>query len=193
MGSHEELVELCERMWQGERPIDTYREVGRLFEVTPDVALVLGFGNVAAVRTQDGLVLADTSQAAHITPILASLRAWDASRVDTVVYTHAHFDHAGGAAAIDDEAARRFDPPVRVVAHENVAGRFQRYRETAGYQAVINARQFRSRTGSGSARAWTTWREPDLTFAKGIDLTIGGMPVQRSVGAGLLGWGSARG
>ncbi|MGH7753016.1 MAG: alkyl sulfatase dimerization domain-containing protein, partial [Gemmatimonadales bacterium] len=169
-----EIHDLAERSWNGERTVDAYRDAGRLFEVADDVALTLGFGNVIAIRTGEGLVLVDTSQGAHIEAILAAIHAWDQAPVDTVIYTHGHFDHAGGMAAIDADAAARGQSRPRVVAHENVPLRFARYAETSGYNAVINRRQFRTRaTTSGDRDRWEHWREPDITYRGTLELKVG--------------------
>jgi len=50
-------------------------------------------------------------------------------------------------------------PAIRVVAHENVTSRFERYKATAGYNSHINSRQFQVKT------SWpTTFRYPDVTY-----------------------------
>ncbi|MCC6381782.1 MAG: MBL fold metallo-hydrolase [Dehalococcoidia bacterium] len=170
-----EIRDLAERAWQGERPLDAYRDAGQLFEVGEGIALVTGFGNIVAVRTADGLVLVDTSQPEHVEGMLATLRRWDASPVHTVVYTHGHFDHAGGMAAIDAAAEKRGDARPLVVAHEAVAARFDRYARTAGLQSVINARQFRSRAAhTARPETWQSWRHPDQTYTDRLELTVGG-------------------
>ena len=59
----------------------------------------------------------------------------------------------------------------RVVAHEDVPARFDRYRLTAGYNAAINARQFRV-----PGLAWPTdYRYPDVTYRARLDLDVGGV------------------
>jgi alkyl sulfatase BDS1-like metallo-beta-lactamase superfamily hydrolase len=171
-----EIHDLADRAWDGERVVDTYRESGRLFPVTDAVALVLGFGNVVAVRTAQGLLLVDTSQPAHIQAILESIGTWSDAPVDTVVYTHGHFDHVGGMPAIDDDADARGRPRPRVVAHANVPRRFARYSETSGYNSVINRRQFRGRAATaGDRQRWEQWRSPDVTYEDNFELVVGGV------------------
>lgn len=74
---------------------------------------------------------------------------------------------------------RRATGPLRrcvVIAHDNVGRRFDRYSETAGYNAAINGRQFRARAWAVTDdAAWQTWRYPDLTYATRLDLDIGGV------------------
>ncbi len=74
---------------------------------------------------------------------------------------------------------RRATGPLRrcvVIAHDNVGRRFDRYSETAGYNAAINGRQFRARAWAVTDdAAWRTWRYPDLTYATTLDLEVGGV------------------
>jgi glyoxylase-like metal-dependent hydrolase (beta-lactamase superfamily II) len=58
----------------------------------------------------------------------------------------------------------------RVVAHEAVPARFERYRMTAGYNAVINQRQFKAR----GLRWPTEYRFPDETYRDHLTLEVGG-------------------
>ena len=58
-----------------------------------------------------------------------------------------------------------------MVAHEAVAARFDRYIATAGYNAVVNRRQF----GIDDLEWPTRYRYPDVTFRDGLDLDVGGV------------------
>jgi alkyl sulfatase BDS1-like metallo-beta-lactamase superfamily hydrolase len=86
------------------------------------------------------------------------------------VFTHGHVDHCFGVDLYEDDARRAGTEAPRVVAHEAIRARFARYRETAGYNAVINQRQFRL------ARPYwpTNYREPDVTYRDRLSLEIGG-------------------
>ncbi len=55
----------------------------------------------------------------------------------TLVDPHGHADHVGGSVAFDAAYSN-----LSVVGHENVARRFDRYRETNAWNVLINARQF---------------------------------------------------
>ncbi|MBA4179327.1 MAG: MBL fold metallo-hydrolase [Anaerolinea sp.] len=175
MSPEQQLIDLAQRTWEGERVVDAYRQAGKLFELGDEMALVLGFGNTIAVRTGEGLVIIDTSSAAHAGPILDALREWDRSRVHTVIYTHGHFDHVGGMHLFDADAKERGYALPRVIAHENVIARFARYTDTAGYNRRINARQFRARTQQAEDDSpWQRWRQPDETYRDTRSLEIGG-------------------
>jgi alkyl sulfatase BDS1-like metallo-beta-lactamase superfamily hydrolase len=112
-------------------------------ELADGVALLEAFSNVAAVATDDGLVLFDVSHAMSAEAVLGHLRHWSDAPVHTAVYTHGHVDHVTGAPAFDADATARGDAPITYVAHEAVPERFDRYRMTAGYNGHINMRQFR--------------------------------------------------
>ena len=67
----------------------------------------------------------------------------------TAIFTHGHIDHVFGVDLYEEEARTNGWAAPRVIAHEAIAARFDRYRMTAGYNAVINQRQFGARTARG--------------------------------------------
>ncbi|MCG8589269.1 MAG: MBL fold metallo-hydrolase [Proteobacteria bacterium] len=93
-----------------EGPGSVNRVTTELSEVADGVAVVEAFSNVVALRTDEGLVLFDTSLETFAPKILASLRRWATDPVHTIAYTHGHVDHVGGAAAILAEARERRHP-----------------------------------------------------------------------------------
>jgi len=157
-----------------EGPGSVNRITTELSEVAGDVAVVEAFSHVVAFATDEGLVLFDTSLEVFAERILASLRGWSDRPAHTLVYTHGHVDHVGGARAFVDEAARRRAASPRVVAHAGVPARFARYLTTNGYNAAVNARQFGGGRGLGpiasmgpdGGRAFgpTSWVQPHTTF-----------------------------
>lgn len=160
-------------------------------EVADGVAVVTSFSHVVALAGDEGMALVDTSARLLAGAVLHELRRWSAAPVATVVYTHGHVDHVGGAEAVLAEAAAAGRPRPLVVAHQAVADRFRRYQLTDGYNAVVNARQFRRSSragggmvaGSGSAGSGSAgrpggfaldWVWPDLTFTDRLQLDAGG-------------------
>ena len=142
----ETLTEYAERMWRGEATMRGLfadgAPMGVAAPVADGVAVVPGFANVIAFQTADGLVLVDTGLHQTAQAMFDAVRAWSADPVRYAVFTHGHVDHVFGVAPYDREAAAKgWQVPV-VVAHEAVAARFGRYVRTAGYNAVINRRQF---------------------------------------------------
>jgi alkyl sulfatase BDS1-like metallo-beta-lactamase superfamily hydrolase len=193
------VLDLAERAWRGELEASAARseptrgsasreanEVTTALQVHPGNALVafeelgagLGFlsafSNVAALATDDGLVLLDTSSLFHAQRLFEELRRWSERRVHTAVYTHGHVDHVFGLAAFEQEAEAKGWPRVRVIAHENCPPRFERYRLTQGWNAIINQRQFGFPKPVFPAR----FREPDETMGDARTLDVGGIPVE---------------
>jgi alkyl sulfatase BDS1-like metallo-beta-lactamase superfamily hydrolase len=150
-----------------------------LHEVADGIAFVTGFSHVIARRTDDGLVLLDTSLQAFGPLIRDALTAWSTDPVSTIVYTHGHLDHVGGAATFVAHAAEQGHEPPRVVAHERVPARFRRYELTDGYNAIINLRQFgpapnlRIGREHETARFSLEWVEPDTVYSDRLHLRVG--------------------
>jgi alkyl sulfatase BDS1-like metallo-beta-lactamase superfamily hydrolase len=150
------------------------RVTGELSEVADGVAMVEAFSHVVAFRTDDGLVLFDTSVEAFGRVAADALATWSGGAdVHTIVYTHGHVDHVGGARHL------RSDRTV-VVAHENVPVRFDRYDLTNGYNAAINRRQF----GRDMLRFFDDWVRPDVTYESSLSLSVGELPLELHHGRG---------
>ena len=114
------------------------RITNELTELSDRLALVESFSHVWVVRTAEGLVLFDTSGVGTAGSVLQSVRRWSDAQVHTIVYTHGHIDHVGGAHLWMAEAAERGRPAPRIVAHHGVIDRLDRYRRTTGYNLAIN-------------------------------------------------------
>jgi len=167
-----------EGVWEGAGAVN--RVTSELSELADGVALIEAFSHVVAFATGAGLVLFDTSLEAFAPGVLRALRGWSDAPVHTIVYTHGHVDHVGGAAALVEEARGRGAPPPRVVGHEAVAARFERYARTAGWNARVNARQF----GGGRLLAAApdrfgprAWVRPDTIVREGLALEVGGLAI----------------
>ncbi len=172
-----DILALADRLFTGETAPDGQKLFGwngELVEVAPDTAFVAAFSNVAALDTTDGLVLADTSSFFAAPAVHASLRAWRDVRLDTAVFTHGHVDHCFGVELYEERARTEGWRAPRVVAHEAITARFDRYRETAGYNGVINQRQFRLPRPTFP----TEFRYPDETFRTRVDLEVGGETIE---------------
>lgn len=111
-------------------------------EVAPGTIFFPYFGNVIALLTDEGIVIVDTSLQGNGPPIVEELRKRTDKPVHTIVYTHGHYDHVGGAAAFLEDARRLGHPRPRVVAHARVPDRFRRYERMAGWTKFINSIQF---------------------------------------------------
>jgi alkyl sulfatase BDS1-like metallo-beta-lactamase superfamily hydrolase len=157
-----------------EGPAAVNRVTTELSEVADDIAVVEAFSHVVAFATDEGHVLFDTSLEVFGEAISGALRTWRQAPFHTIAYTHGHIDHVGGAAAFVADAQRHGHRAPRVVGHEALPARFARYRQTNGYNAIINARQFGRGKNIGPIAAMgpetgqafgpAAWIQPDTTF-----------------------------
>lgn len=154
-----------------------------LSELGDGIAIVEAFSHCVLFETDDGLIAFDTSNDGSGARVVEAVRGWRTDRFNTIVYTHGHLDHVGGCAAFVEDAASRGHPRPRVAGHENVAKRFDRYALTAGYNKVINQRQFHQfrflgiNISGGPNFVPDETPKPDLVYRNSIDLDIGGLEV----------------
>jgi len=168
-----DVLDLADRLFTGALPIESHHPFassGQLAEVQPRVAFVDAFANSAVVDTDDGLVVVDTSGVFHAKGVHETIRRWTPRRLDTAIFTHGHIDHVFGVDLYEEEARSNGWAPPRVIAHDAIRERFERYRLTAGYNGVINQRQFRLPN-----LAWPVhYRDPDQTYTDRLDIEVGG-------------------
>jgi alkyl sulfatase BDS1-like metallo-beta-lactamase superfamily hydrolase len=179
-----DLLEIADKLWRGEldvgeapspgRPgdekaINPFVPRGELVEIGTGAAFVNSFANVSAFETDKGLVCVDSGAPFSAADIHRMIRTWSPARLDTTIFSHGHIDHVFGVHAFEQEARDRGWALPRVVAHENVPARFDRYKLTAGYNSAINSRQF------GVHVPWPTeYRYPDETYRDEVELEVGG-------------------
>ena len=171
-----ELLERTDRLWSGdastsEPDFHPFSRLRILEELAPGVAFFKAFVNVTSVKTSDGLVLVDTGSYHPIAHKMSfdAVRSWNPERVHTAVYTHGHVDHAYGLPPFLEEARTRGWARPRIVGHVNVLPRMKRYVETAGYNSIINTRQF------GAETNWPTqYDAPTETFESRHTFEVGG-------------------
>jgi alkyl sulfatase BDS1-like metallo-beta-lactamase superfamily hydrolase len=165
------IRDTSEKLLNGEvttRELHPLAFTGESEEVADGVMFFRWFANVTAVRTREGLVLIDTGAYFNQDATVEMLRRFSPDRVNTVIYTHGHVDHACGAPAILAEARRNNVARPRVVGHRAVAARFDRYKRTIGYNNAINTRQF-SRPSSWPAE----YVYPDTLFDNQLNVVAG--------------------
>ena len=90
------------------------------------------------------------------------------------MFTHGHVDHCFGVERYEETAQTNGWRAPRVVAHEAITARFDRYVETAGYNGIINQRQFQLARPTFP----TEFRYPDETFRDRFDITIGAETIE---------------
>jgi alkyl sulfatase BDS1-like metallo-beta-lactamase superfamily hydrolase len=144
-------------------------------QVSENVVFLSSFANVAAFTGDTGVLLVDTSTERFMPRVLDDLRTnYSKAPVEAVVYTHGHVDHVTGAERIIEEAQGRGDRRPRVIGHELVGPRFDRYRLTAAHNDHINRIQFNLPEG---VRPFTdaSLTYPDIAYRDGMEARIGGM------------------
>lgn len=172
---------VADRMWSGQMQTHLMASGASLMgsflgleEMAPGLAFVGSFANVAAISTDDGLVLIDTSSPLLAPKVHDAVRQWSDKPLHTAVFTHGHVDHCFGVEIWEREAKAKGNRAPVVWAHERVADRFDRYKATAGYNGRINMRQFRL----PAPLFPTHFRYPDHTIRQEHTLTVGGTSIE---------------
>src|SRR6202051_5185070 len=145
MPDDHDVLAVADRLWRGEvstSELHPLRPTTGIAEVADGVSFVPSFANVSAVTTDDGLLLVDTGSALMASEIHRTIRSWAPGRLNTAVYSHGHIDHVFGVPVWAAESSEAVWPEPVVVAHEALPARFDRYIQTAGYNGIINRRQF---------------------------------------------------
>jgi len=172
-----EIARLAERAWNGElgeANVHPGRVLVAFEEFQSGLGFMSAFSNALVIATDDGLVFVDTSGFFHATKMFEDVRAWSSDRVHTGIYTHGHVDHVFGLRDFHKEAEEKSWPAVRIIAHQACPARFDRYRLTNGYNAVINARQF----NFPEPLFPMNYRYPDETVADSRSLEVGGVRIE---------------
>lgn len=197
--------EYLDQVWAGEAPLTELRpgvsSRDGLVPIYEHARVYTGFANVVVIDTGDGLVMIDSGEWPTAGDLHRAVREWSMEPVAACIFTHGHVDHVFGVMMFDGEAAQRGAAPIEVIAHEAVAARFDRYKQTAGYNSWINRRQFqipnlnwpeRYRYPNTVYRDAMTYRRGELTFelvhARGEtdDATYVWIPELRTVCTGDL-------
>ncbi len=147
-------------------------------ELAEGVAIVESFSHVVVVDSDDGLVAFDSSSAMTGQRVVEAMRSWSDAPVHTLVYTHGHIDHVGGSRDFAADADTHGRPLPRVLGHERIIPRFERYEATNGYNQVINLRQFGGAAravGAAAERSFIPNRtlRPDTTYGDRLTERIG--------------------
>jgi len=143
--------------------------------VTDRVAFTPGLGNVSTFIGDGGLFLVDTATGRFTPTVLQGIRSqFSEAPVEGVVFTHGHVDHVTGTGVIQREADQRGDRRPRVIGHDLVVPRFDRYQLTAAHNDHINQIQFNL---PPEVRPFTDaeWTYPDVTYSQGMETRVGGL------------------
>ncbi len=171
------LYELSNRLWTGQdktsdKGCHPFAPLYEIEDVAAGVAFYKGFSNLAAVRTDVGLSLIDTGSFHPVAQgrIFEKVRSWSDMPLHTAVYTHGHADHAYGLPPFLAEAREKGWQEPEIVGHALVRARMDRYILTAGFNSLINTRQF------GHEQNWPTDPiYPTKTYDSTLQLEVGGV------------------
>jgi alkyl sulfatase BDS1-like metallo-beta-lactamase superfamily hydrolase len=165
------IKDQSEKMFTGAITIRQFHPLmptGESEEVADSVMFFRWFANVTAIKTREGLVLIDTGGYFNQNATVEMLRRFSPDRINTAIYTHGHVDHACGTPAILADAQKNKVARPRIVGHRAVAARFDRYKRTAGYNNVVNTRQF------NRPASWPTdYVYPDTYFDSQLNVVAG--------------------
>ena len=128
-----------------------------LYEVSNNLAFIKNFGNIAVFKNDSTGLLIDTGMGVSSMQVIEKLKEWGISNVEYIIYTHGHVDHVTGTEYI----VNAFEGTTKIIAHENVTKRFDRYKKTIGYNGIINQRQF----GLPSPVFPNDFAYPDITYS----------------------------
>ena len=166
------IAERAEQAWSGLLEGHPWQGPNALEQMTEGVWFYHSFSNTVIFETDDGLVIVDPGIENRSERRFEAVRAELDAPLHTAIYTHGHVDHVFGVDHYATQANEAGWPPPRVIAHEDLPARFDRYRRTGGYNAVINSRQFR---GGGTITPWpTNYWSPSVTYRDRLDLEVGG-------------------
>ncbi len=144
-------------------------------EVIADgVVFFPSFGTSTAFICDDRIFLVDTGARWSVAKVLDDLRTnHSQAPVEAMVYTHGHIDHTTGASAFLADAESRGHPRPRIIAHDDLPRRFDRYRMLGPQNDAINRVQFNV---PNSIRAFSNeaWIYPDETYNQALVTTVGG-------------------
>ena len=169
-----DVLELAEQLWNGTTTTETHHPLGSgrgdLVEVADGVVFWHAFSNATIVATEAGLVSVDSGDPLFGPTLRDRVREWRSDvPLKHAVFSHGHIDHVFGIAPFDNEADEKGWARPIVHAHDTMPARFDRYRLTAGYNAVVNRRQF----GAENLQWPTEYRYPDDTYRGVKTLDVG--------------------
>ncbi len=150
-----------------------YRGPGQA--VAEGIVFFPNLGNAIAFVCGDRILLVDTTPGWVAPASVQDLRSNHSQvPVDTIVYTHGHIDHTTGAHAWLDDAESRGHPRPRIVAHQDLPRRFDRYRLLGEQNNFINSVQFNLPAQFSKPFTTVPWTYPDEVYNQALVTTVAG-------------------
>ncbi len=170
------IRDLSERLWNGtldskaEHPVTGRHPEGD--EILDGVLYFKGFASANTIDTGEALVMLDTGAFNDTRDLFAAVRAWRPDkRLAAAVYSHHHVDHIFGVTPFDKEAEQGKSVRPIVYGHANIGPNFDRYKQTLGWNAAINVRQFAFPV---ERFRWPdAYRYPDVSYQHGLTFRSG--------------------
>ena len=168
------IIEFADSLWKGET--DTYShhplsEPYGIDKVARNTWFHKFFANTIIRETDEGLIIIDPSAFMGVDLKFEAVRSVTSQRLHTAIFTHGHVDHCFGVSMYVEEAKAKGWPKPQVIAHEAMPGRFDRYRETLGYNEIINMRQFQG--GQDRVNFPSDFYYPDITYKDRLSIKVG--------------------
>lgn len=146
--------------------VDGARETTRAVEVADRTWMIhMPIVNSVVFETDDGLVVVDTGMAPAGPALRDTLQGISDKPIHTIIYTHAHVDHAFGTWALVEDGST-----PEIVAHANADARVERYARTWGTIARLMSQPIENRPTLDG----TTYVPPTRVFRNELQLEIGG-------------------
>ncbi len=172
------LLEYADQMWIDGPTSDRHpwRALNTFEKVSSGVWFASSFANLSLIDGGSQLLVVDPGATNNEQLKFNQIReVFPNTPVSAVVFTHGHHDHCFGADRYINEANQHGWDSPEVLAHPAINHRFDRYTKTAGFNAVINSRQFR---GGASVGSWDKkYVRPTKTIDEPTEINVGSITV----------------
>lgn len=140
--------------------------------ITEGVHILAAQGHVLVIELAESVIMVDCGRGGKQTQdLISQLRAITNKPISTLCYSHGHGGYNFGVDVIRAHNSERGEAAPVLVAQENVVKRYNRYRETRGYQTVLSKMQFpaMSKNSTGKNRGKGTAKDlnvdPTVSFS----------------------------
>ncbi|MFW9880675.1 MAG: alkyl sulfatase dimerization domain-containing protein [Candidatus Thorarchaeota archaeon] len=176
------ILDIAEDLWTGRKDTFSHHPFGipRGLELIDEhnsqrTWFYRGFSNSVIRETNEGLIIVDPGAHFDVDEKYKAVREVTSKRVITMIFTHGHVDHVGIKPYMEEWEKNHW-PVSRIVAHEAIINRFDRYKLTNSWNAYINLRQFRGDKGEPFFKK--EYYYPNLIYKDEITIQIAGVKVQ---------------
>ena len=130
-----EILELAEALWNGEKDTYSHHPFGLPYGLelintsnSQRTWFYRGFSNSIVRETEEGLVIVDPGAMFDVNAKFSAVEKVTLPRLNTAIFTHGHVDHVGVGKYLDKAETEGWPKP-RLIGHENMIKRFDRYKE----------------------------------------------------------------